>query len=123
MNGQKEEEEVKESDKCNKIATHFNQKLRLFAEKIGIDVYINDTKRSRNICRFCNKRCNNCDLPKIFDSAFYDFFADKYADVRFEVLLRTPLEISYSNEDKCASGEPTIHDCLELFAEAEELDE
>lgn len=31
--------------------------------------------------------------------------------------------MTYSTQDRCASGEPTIHDCLQLFAEPEELDE
>lgn len=65
--------------------------MKLFADKIGIDVYVQDMKRSRNICKFCNKKCNNCELPKIFDKAFEDFFENKYSEVRFEVYLRTPL--------------------------------
>lgn len=50
----------------------------MFADKIGIEVYIHDYKRVRSLCKFCNKRCTNCELPKIFDKAFDDFFADKY---------------------------------------------
>jgi wobble nucleotide-excising tRNase len=57
---------------------NYNIKLKLFAERIGIEVYVNDFKKSRNICKFCNKKCSGCDLPKIFDKAFEDYFDGKY---------------------------------------------
>ena len=31
--------------------------------------------------------------------------------------------IEYKNQEKVSTGEPDIHNCLELFAEPEELDE
>jgi hypothetical protein len=101
------------------VVDHFNTRLKLLTEKIGIEVFVVDFKRNRNICKFCNKKCSNCDLPKIFDTAFEDFFAEKYNEVKFEVYLKNSLEIEYLNEDKGISGDPTIHDCLKLFTEPE----
>ena len=50
----------------------------MFAERIGIEVFVNDLKKSRNVCKFCKKKCNGCFLPKEFDIAFEDFFESKY---------------------------------------------
>ena len=102
---------------------HFNEKLKLLAVKIGIEVYINHFKRSRNVCAFCNKKCSNCDLPIIFDKGFEDFFENRYEQVRFEVYLHDSLEVDTLQKDLSSSGDSTIHDCLTLFNEPEQLDE
>ena len=77
------EEEEKESEACRKIVEHFDGVLKKFKEAIGVDIFIHHFRKSRNICAFCKKKCNNCELPIIFDKAFEDFFADRYKEVRF----------------------------------------
>jgi hypothetical protein len=103
--------------------THFNELLKVFKDKLGITINLNHFKRARNNCAFCNKKCQNCELPIIFDKAFEDFFDNRYEEVRFEVFLKEPLEVETIQEDLSSSGDPTIHDCMSLFNQPEQLDE
>ena len=58
------------------------------AKKLGIEVFINHTKKNRNLCGICKKRCSGCELPKIFDEPMTGFFGDFIEDIRFEVYLK-----------------------------------
>ena len=66
----------------------YNVKLEHLIEACGIEIYVHDYKRHKNICKYCNKKCNNCYLPVIFDKYFSDFFEKKYNETKFEVKLR-----------------------------------
>lgn len=78
-------------------------------------VFINDLKKGKNKCHFCQKKCNGCELPIDFSKELKEYLDGKDKEANFEVLLEDKLDQEKIENNVAKSGEASLHDCMELL--------